>query len=249
MNNKEASKNSFNCFKFRVVNECLIDSLHSSTLYFASREALNDPFDSNIDVETILKKFAVDPKNKLNRKIGKEILKNRAFFQKFHRNIAKLGICSFSIALHQTLMWAHYGNAHRGVALEYDFPLEYLNDEDKFLGISAITYDNDAISAWLNNHLRLYESDHYEFVTGLFKVMLTSKSPSWSYEEEGRIIRPTTGSLEIPRKMLKSVTFGLRISDKDETALRDAIDSNYSGIQYRRVVRGDSDFGLKFIAV
>ena len=77
--------------------------------------------------------------------------------------------------------------------------------------------------------------------------MLTSKAPLWSYEEEGRIIRPITGLLEIPKIMLKSVTFGLRTSSADEAIIRKTIGAHYEGIKYQRVVRGSNDFGLSFI--
>lgn len=242
-----ADKDSFNCFKFRMVNDYLLDSLENSTLYFASREALNDPFDSNVDIKSIFKRFAADTKNKLNSRIGSEILKDEGFFTRFHQNMVELGICSFTIALHETLMWSHYGNEHKGVAIEYDFPIEYLDDEDVFLGASATTYDDNAITDWLSDHIIQYEYNHYKLVTGLLKKMLTSKAPSWSYEEEGRIIRPTTGLLEIPKDILKSVTFGLRTSVEDETKVRDVINAHYSNVKYQRVVRGESDFGLSFI--
>ncbi len=240
-------KNSFNCFKFRRVSDHLLDSLENSTLYFSSREGLNDPFDSNIDIESIFRRFAEDTKNKLHTKFGQAILKDEKFFQRFHKSMEDFGICSFSIALHETLMWSHYGDEHKGVALEYDFPIGYLDDEDKFLGVSATTYDDNAISAWVADHIILFQYNHYEFVTGLLRKMLTSKAPAWSYEEEGRIIRAITGAFEIPREMLKGVTFGLRTSAKDEEMIRTVVDKNYEDIKYQRVVRGDSDFGLSFV--
>ena len=47
---------SFVLYKFRAIDKHLIESLVSQSLYFARPDALNDPFDCQIDLKAALKR-------------------------------------------------------------------------------------------------------------------------------------------------------------------------------------------------
>jgi hypothetical protein len=237
---------TFNCFKFRAVNKFLIDSLVHSTIFLARPDCLNDPFDSNIDIATIIKKYSMDEENLSLRKAANNILSNRGFVERFKKNIGELGICSFSIALHETLMWSHYGDEHKGIAVEYDFPIGIFDNDDNYISVAPTTYKENAVSDWLQENILRYESDNYGFVTELMQKVLTSKAPSWEYEEEGRIISKHSGLIEIHRSALKTIVFGLRTSGADEKLIRTLVSTYYPKVKYKRVMRGGNDFGLVF---
>ena len=234
----------FKCFKYRAVNKNLIDSLVHSTLYFSPRENLNDPFDSQIDVSKIIESLLNgDIDNKLRTDL--EFIQSKGeFFSNFERGYKDFGICSFATELENTLMWSHYADEHRGIVLLYDMPREFLDNPEEILGVSQVAYKENTISHWLRENAHKFEKDHFEFVTGLLKVVITAKSPEWGYENEGRIIRPRSGAYEAPRSILKGITFGLRTSEKDEKLIRSIAEKYYQEILFSRIVRTGSDFGI-----
>ena len=231
------------CFKFRPINKYLIESLVHSVLYFPTRAKLNDPFDCNVDIMG-----AID--RAIRRVAGQEIELLRKFeadqesITRFDRGLESIGIGSFSLTAEETLLWAHYADDHKGVAFRYDFPEEFLNDEDKILGVSSVSYDNNAISDWLSKNIAKWRDDHKSFIIGLLKKVLTSKAPSWAYEQEARIVRLKAGALEIPRTSLTHIIFGLQTTPNDEVLIRNIVNRYYDGVKFGRAVRTEEDFGL-----
>ncbi len=79
-------------------------------------------------------------------------------------------ICCFSDNIKSIQMWAHYGGAHRGLALEYDFS----DIQEELIQVK-------------------YESRCYEFFTDKNEKpeprdVLSFKTPEWEYESEYRLI-------------------------------------------------------------
>jgi len=236
---------NFRCFKYKAINKNLVDSLVNSTLYFSSRDKLNDPFDSQINLHKII--ISMLKSGDLDKDTKSALVKINAtnkFFENFENGYKDFGICSFSIELKNTLMWSHYADEHRGLALYYDFPTKFLDNPDEILGVSPVKYKNNSISHWLQENASYYEKDHFHFVTELLKIVITAKAPEWEYEKEGRIIRPVAGTYVIPREFLKGITFGLRTSDSDEKLIRSLADKYYEEMQFSRVVRTGDNFGI-----
>lgn len=235
---------NFRCFKYRQVSKNLIDSLVNSTIYFSSRESLNDPFDSKIDIRQVIESLLKEELPASTREQLVQIAHNETFFQRFDDGYRDFGICSLSTNLSETLMWSHYADQHRGVAVHYDFPIEWLNNPTEIMGVAPVTYDPNTVSDWIRNNAGLFHDGHFQFVTELLKRVLTAKAPAWSYEKEGRIIRQINGPYEIPRELLIGITFGLRTSKEDERLIRSIATTYFSNIQFSRVVRTGSDFGI-----
>ena len=141
-------------------------------------------------------------------------------------------------------MWSHYADDHKGICLRYDFPESFLDNEDEVLGVSQVSYEPNAISNWLRSNIKLFKSDQKDFIINLLTTLLTSKAPSWSYEEEARIIRHVTGLFDVPRDMLTHIIFGLQTSEADEALIRSIANKYYGAIKFGRVVRTDEDFGI-----
>lgn len=231
------------CFKYRPIDKRLLESLIQSVIYFPRREQLNDPFDCNVDIARALdhaiSSGSCDAPETLRR-----FRDNEAEIERFRKNVAELGVGSFSLTNNEALLWSHYASDHKGVVLRYDFPEEYLNDGDNILGVSAVSYKPNAISDWLIQNAHLYDSDKDEFIIRFLKIMLMSKAPAWSYEQEARIVRPVSGVFEIPRATLTHVLFGLQTSQQDEQLVRNVIQKYYEGVKFGRAVRLSDDFGI-----
>jgi hypothetical protein len=130
----------------------------------------------------------------------------------------KWGIFSLSANPVQHLMWAHYGDSHRGIVVEF-------NETDKIFNHASF------LRCEYNNTPAMYDSSAGVNQAAV-ELFARRKRTDWSYEEESRLIVPfslcrpaTNGSSKIylfaiePQAIL-SVTFGLRTPDslKNEVA-------------------------------
>ena len=100
----------------------------------------------------------------------------RAWATHFRQRVSQdNGIISFSRHWYQPLMWAHYADSHRGLALGFEVP-------DKLL--FKIDYVANRIKPDRN-------VDHSKSsMEGLIHKLLRTKHKEWSYEDEYRLVRP-----------------------------------------------------------
>ena len=236
------------CFKYRAIDKRLVEQLVSSEMYFPYRAQLNDPFDCNVDIVRALDHVIASGDCKEPGLLQK-FKQDEAVSQRFSNNVGEMGIGSFSLSNNETLLWSHYADDHRGVALRYDFPKAFLDNENEILGVSAVSYAPNAISDWLTENAHLYRDDHREFIIGLLKKVLMSKAPAWEHEQEARIVRPKSGVFALPRGTLTHVIFGLQTSQQDQKVVRSLVDKYYDGVRFGRVVRTDDDFGIGTIEI
>jgi len=123
-----------------------------------------------------------------------------------NKSIAKYGILSLSGTWDSILMWAHYSNYHKGIILIFQF---YKDDSfyDKMMKVQykkGITY---------------FEVEHQNCAKKIWESFST-KDPVWQYENEYRVIHAPSsidhhdgnGIKPFPRKLLKGLIFGYRIS-------------------------------------
>jgi hypothetical protein len=236
--------NNYYCFKYRSIDKNFVDSLITSSLYFAPREKLNDPFDCNIDVTGAVKR-AMENGASEKKSLLMQFQANEIDTSRLQEGINNLGICSFSLNAENTVMWSHYSDDHKGVCIGYDFPKEFLNDEDYILGVSKVFYDQASVSSWLFDNIETYQSNHPSFMGELLKIITTSKSPHWSYEEEARILTLDAGRQSIPRTIVSKIIFGLQTSDDDIQIVKSLIDKYYTDVEFEKVYRTNNDFGIE----
>jgi len=248
MSNVISQVTDYCCFKYRAIDRRLLEQLVQSEMYFPHRAQLNDPFDCNIDIGRAIE-HAIARHTCKEPELLQQFRKDEQVAHRFSTNVGQMGIGSFSLANNETLLWSHYANDHRGVALRYDFPAEFLGDEDNILGVSAVSYEPNSVSDWLNANAHLYRDDHREFIVGLLKKVLMSKAPAWSYEQEARIVRPKAGLFALPRPALTHILFGLQTSPQDERLVRAVVDKYYGNVRIGRAVRTKDDFGIGAIEI
>jgi hypothetical protein len=229
-------------FKYRAVNKYLLDSLVKSQLHFALPKNLNDPYDCQVDLLAALRRAAKMAKGAQARKLA--ALATDTTLINTVRNLArKTAVCSFSSSLLNPILWSHYSDEHRGIALLYRIPQAFITDpKTKIVGYSGVEYTNNSLTAWLKTNPVKFDPDYY---VSIIKHLLTIKSPSWEYEEEHRILRQRAGRLSIPREYLTQICFGLRTPRADKDLIRKVTAANYSKMDFCEIVAGDSDFGLE----
>ncbi|KAB2310430.1 DUF2971 domain-containing protein [Betaproteobacteria bacterium SCN2] len=115
---------------------------------------LNDPFEL----------YAAELKNP----------KHRIAFRKFKKEMAKrFGLLCFSKSWKSPLLWSHYGDRHKGVALEFDINEDIINE---------VSYKPDRLLLNIGNKLSSGGLDENDM-----DCILKTKFKQWEYEEEVRV--------------------------------------------------------------
>jgi len=240
---------NYQFFKFRSINKHFIESLFKGSIFFASPKRLNDPFDCNIDIKKSIETAAVSLDEDKAIKL-RELLKNEELFKQLQTDINNLGICSFSLELKEILLWSHYANDHKGLCILYEFPEDFLTDDkNKIFGAAGVSYEPESLTKWFTSIADSLPIDFEKFVFELAQTIVTAKSPCWSYEKEVRIIRSQCGPFKIPKSFIKQICFGLQTSEEDVELVQEVIRHYTNKVNFCRVIRGESDFGIDVVDI
>jgi hypothetical protein len=230
-------------FRYRPANEYLYDSLGSSTMFFASPENLNDPFDCQIDIDRCLSN-AIGESEGATKAYLQTLKELPKFSPSLQRALSGVGICSFSLTLTDPLMWAHYADNHRGVCLTYRFEESFFLDEGRrIIGVAPVEYGASPLRHWFKAVApTLGEPASRAMGTELCKKLFTVKGECWSYEREIRAIREIPGLFEVPRDSLTQICFGLRTMAEVKATVRSCV--THRPVTYCQIIRDGTDFGI-----
>jgi hypothetical protein len=223
-----------------MINKHMIESLVRPSFYFSRPIDLNDPFDCRINLDHWLKKAASSATGRTQLNL-KSIMDNPGF-QAWEQKFNGVGVCSFSLDSMETLLWSHYADQHRGACPLYRIPEPFLLDrKNKIIGVETVTYGDERMTRCLTN---VAETTPYNFIDELIKAYLTTKSPSWRYEKEARIVREEPGLLDIPGGFLEQVCFGLHTESADISLVTKLAGAYCGCARFRQMVRDGSNFGF-----
>jgi len=138
----------------------------------------------------------------------------KALFDSMNNNI---GVLCLSERNDDLLMWAHYGDCHKGFVLEFDSESEFFNRQvgprDSLRHLRKVNYSLKRPA------LSLSEANDED-------IFLT-KSEHWEYEAEWRMMLPLANAdktivvngeticlFEFPVEAIRSVTFGAKFSEE-----------------------------------
>lgn len=183
------------------------------SLKFANPKTFNDPFDCDIsgiffDLNGHLD-FIV--KNEINQL--KELFKpnslsigdlEEAYKQSITGKLNNSVITCFSSEKNNHLLWAHYAVNHTGMCLGFD---QTLPKNERFLDIKLEM--EGSVSYGYNGKLNFCANK----ILGHYRLYFT-KLKFWRYEKEIRYIAlGDEGIYHFNKNFLKTITFGLRVSD------------------------------------
>jgi hypothetical protein len=210
-------------YKYREFNEFTLDIIVNNRIFLSSPAKFNDPFDCSINVNDRLsfddyiqfvkeggKRQGLEPsiiENKISesKATGQvpEIIQERlkGALNKIDEDNQRIGVLCLSETNKDILMWAHYGDDHKGICIEFE------RTEENTLGditrARPIIYSKEypRFSA-----LDLLSTD----AGGLINKLLYTKSCQWSYEQEWRLTTAIGNKLvQIPGK-ITSIIFGVK---------------------------------------
>lgn len=142
-------------------------------------------------------------------------------FKEFDKQLNNVGIFSLSSNPLQQLMWAHYANESRGIAIGFEakegskledpkhcLQVQYSDDVPAFTGGELKVKTSYLIGPGGIRHERKIAFDD-----PTFQSAMSTKSVSWSYESEWRYVEEAPGEYDHPGP-LSEVVFGLRCSEE-----------------------------------
>jgi hypothetical protein len=171
-------------YKYRTLDNFknFVDIILKNRLYAAKYKDLNDPMEGQYYYRT----------GELNRDIRNKLLEEKG----------ELRLCSLSQVKNNQLMWSHYTNGHRGVAVG-------LKITDKNCTIRPIQY----------NGLASIRNQDFNDQTAI--EILSHKLEVWNYEEEVRVFVRDRHFVDIE---IVEVITGLSMSNADFGFVRDLVE-------------------------
>lgn len=209
-----------------------LEGLTKNYFWASSIEGLNDPCEAITNKELFKKQYRT-----LSHILG---AKSKEFDKLLNDNADEvlslnrvMGIYSLSKTFMNELLWAHYANAHRGFCIEYD--LEVLLEScgtDSILSLPVIYRGKPPELSFL------------DIIRGGSKEILKKsgvyKSKLWKYEKEHRIITNSFGKHFYDYRAIKSIYFGLLISEKHQSAIINALEGR--GIDFCQITQSKDSY-------
>jgi hypothetical protein len=200
-------------------------SIEKNYFWAAGSESLNDPCETITNADKFIKQTGF-----ISRFFGIKSKKDLNFLHDSLRNVLsfdkKMGIYSLSKNYNDELLWAHYGNSHKGFCIEYDF-------EKLFESYSL----NNAFHFPIKYNSSPPNIGTYDVATSKNNGMITKmggyKSKRWEYEDEYRIITNNIGEHHYNFNALKSIYFGFRMSKPHKTEIMNRLKGR--GINYYQI--------------
>lgn len=175
------------------------------------------------------------------KKHGVTISDKEGTFYQWKKAVKEVGIFSLSSEIDNQLLWAHYADESRGIAIgfcvtsdsrlsssEHCFKVKYSDDisEKGDIGFNQqVVYDLEYDDN-LPQKIRFSNTTKIPLSDPFFQQVISTKPTAWSYESEWRYVEETAGLFPLPAPICE-VVFGLRAKqDTIEKYKKLAIDSN-----------------------
>jgi hypothetical protein len=208
-----------------------LSALVNEYFWASTRFDLNDPCEGLVTKETL--DYQLDVIVKLFNMGEESFKKVKAAFDEVVKFSETSGIYSLSATPNDELLWAHYGNSHKGFCIEYC--IDTLIDFTKL--------ENHKISVkYSDKPPKLHISDVSKAnLERILQKLLGTKSKKWSYEKEIRIITSRSGKQYFDFRAVKGIYFGLRMPEKLQNRLMEELAGR--GIKYYKMnMKNDYNF-------
>lgn len=149
------------------------------------------------------------------------------------------GVLSLAQNYDCPLMWSHYADEHKGFCIGYDV------SDNEHCDIHALNYEGSRFITTQQIYEMLFgssESIRKSAKKAIDEVVLLSKAPQWSYEQEHRVILEQ-GLRDNPFR-LSDVTFGLRFKDSAKFSVMKALSGRAGDLEFYEMVLNDDSFEL-----
>lgn len=243
-------------YKYEGFNTNSLRNLKAQSLYFGSPMGFNDPYDcalsATIDdlseegidtirclysqekdvAEKVKQEFLTLSNAEIQEKITKIALNEIAS----HKDefLKSKGVACFSEVNDDLLMWSHYGGRYKG------FCLEFSTKSELFGKLRKIEYQSKMPAIDL---VKLLIDDNDEQILQIF----LTKSESWSYEKEWRLIHNDAGTSYVYEpNALKAIYFGPDIAFEALEIVCLILHGQNPNVEFWRGTRSADEFKVNF---
>jgi len=147
--------------------------------------------------------------------------------------IEKIGIYSLSKTYKDALLWANYGNSHKGFCIEYDLDILSKNYNHNF----NVKYNKNIPEIGITDIANKRKRED------IVKKAFGYKYTGWRFEQEYRLITNDYGINNYDFKALKSIYFGLRMDDKQKRTIMNTLKGR--GVNYFQVEHVKKSYNFK----
>ena len=181
-----------------------INSLLNNQYYASLFKDLNDPAENtfNDTIEDTLKLieriFSID---------ASEVRKHLEGIKAFSNT---MGVYSLTNSPFNELMWSHYASSHKGFVIEYDY-----TKLQEIINFPLIEDINSIRVKYSRNPPNINTKD-ISNQHRLLQKLFGTKSKSWEYEKEVRIISDNAGLRTYFPSALKAIFFGLKFPEEEQ---------------------------------
>ncbi|WP_404460257.1 DUF2971 domain-containing protein [Providencia rettgeri] len=229
-------------FKYRSYDKNCLELLLNRELWFASPDTLNDPFEADSSINEVLDAvWASYPIPDEERKKYNKLL---------HKWLNSCGICSFSKARENQLMWSHYADEHKGVCIGFD-EQKIRAQHDTVYSID-VTYQDEYPFNDIIKRMKLSESipemnDLKGVIGDILYSVLGTKYTSWKYERERRLVFVRSAAHKFEPEAVTSITFGLRMAERNKQTLRALLSGiEWDHVKWYQSVKSKTKYSLEF---
>lgn len=232
-------------FKYRKFDKSSLELFLNRELWFATAATLNDPFEAESSFSEVLD--AVWDHYPLPKDIRND----------FENTLIKLlnssGICSFSKARKNQLMWSHYADEHKGICI--GFKEKKLTPAEASIYPIDVTYQanypfKDIIKRF--HHFKNFpDLNGLNDITGdILYSILGTKYSSWKYERERRLVKMKSGPLKFNPDAVNPIAFGLRMADRDKDTLYALLSGpEWEHVKWFQSVKSATKYSLEFKSI
>lgn len=240
-------------FKYASL-ERVLDILQTGEIRFTQPRFLNDPHELSVEInpQSLLRSFyehmvASGVEAERAADVAKRNLKEVVIDAVERVVVAResLGILALCDRPDNMLLWAHYGNEHRGAALQLDVSnlITPLKTDDEIQALAEVKYTDERVD-YIARRLPLW-------------MTLAYKSAAWAYEREWRVVKSLSALrkktdkvyvFDLPPSAIKRVIFGARAEGPFEEAaikfLQESADHRH--IKIEKAIFSSGLVGLDF---
>lgn len=232
-------------FKYRKFDKSSLELFINRELWFAKADTLNDPFEANASLANIMKAVWEHYPLSANLRVKYE--------EAIRESLLTLGICSFSKARKNQLMWSHYADEHKGICI--GFKEDYLKQNGIKFFPSNIEYQDNYPFDDIINRINFFEKE--KILNGLDSIagdillsILTTKYTSWKYERERRLIVRDFGARKFEPLAVNSIALGLRMEERDKRTLQTLLSGQeWSHLKWFQSTKSPIKYSLDFIRI
>lgn len=192
-----------------------VKSLLEYKLYAPDISTFNDVFEMGYDDRPIYEALNTFDALKL---VNTEQIRDN--YDNLKKHIKSVGVYSLFVSEtdipDNVLMWAYYGDSHKGFCIAYD--LEQLEKSEEY------AFDVNLAKVEYTESYPILSLDKLGNKDEMIKTIISSKSIDWKHENEIRLIYEHSGEHRFNKHAIKAIYFGLQMDKKNIDTIINGLD-------------------------